>query len=185
MGNNADMRQSGAGVSSIEDHGAKLPESPDTLDFTGSTTATVDPSDPRRVIVNVTGGGGGGGGQTLDDVGLSDKTFSCPTSVSVGDVVYQSAADAVDRASATSTATLPAIGFVITKPTTTSCTVRKEGSITKSGLVPRAIYSVGLTPGTITNDVSAFVTGNVVQNVATAADATTLLLSINTNEVIF
>jgi hypothetical protein len=95
----------------------------------------------------------------------------------VRDAVYESAGvDTVDRANASSTATMPVIGFVIDKPTTTTCTVQFIGPIPGfSGLTTDAQYYMDTTNGGITTTPpSGIGSGKVIQKVG-IAKSTTLL----------
>lgn len=107
--------------------------------------------------------------------------YNCPVTVNPLDIVYLSAADTVDRASAASITTAPALGFVTSKPTPTTCTVlftdlELTGFV---GLIPTVDYFLGIGAGTITDDVSGFVSGNVVQAVGVARNPTTLVVEID------
>lgn len=131
------------------------------------------------------GGGGGGGppgppGPTGPaGVGVTDN-YNCPTSVAVNDVVYESAgSNNVDRANATSTATGPAIGFVISKPTTTTCIVQFMGPVSGfTGLTPDTQYYLTTANGAISTTPPSG-SGNTVQKVGVAKSTTVLEILID------
>lgn len=127
----------------------------------------------------VGGGGGGGSGVAVDSASL----YSCPATVAVRDVVYLSAADAVDKADADDPAKFPAIGFVVTKPSATTCTVRYAGELGGfSGLTLGSTYYSATTPGGIARVGDGdFPTalGSVVQELGFARNATTLAVVID------
>lgn len=89
----------------------------------------------NKLFEEIEESGGGGGG------GTPEETFSCDASVAVGDFVYvTTSTNTVEKAFAgTPSQTPDGIGFVVSKSTSTSCTVRYGG---KSG----SIFS-GLTAG--------------------------------------
>lgn len=69
----------------------------------------------------------------------------------VGDWVYLSAASTVALADADDAAKIPALGVIVSKQSTTSCTVRVSGLVTGlSGLTAAAVYYLSTTAGDIT-----------------------------------
>lgn len=112
-------------------------------------------------------------------VAAGASVWTCPAGVVVGDMVYISASDTVDRANATSIATAPAIGCVVSKPTATSASVLFDAQEVALflGLTPGAVYYLDTADGQITT-VAPAVVGNVVQRVGYARNATTLVLHI-------
>lgn len=112
--------------------------------------------------------------------GTSVTPYSCLSGLSVDDAVYISGNDAVSKASASSAATAPVLGFVLSKPTTTSCTVRWEGEITGfTGLVANTTYFLDTVAGGITANISGFVHPNIIQRVGIARNSTTLVLKVD------
>lgn len=112
-------------------------------------------------------------------------TWSCPSTVSVNDVVYVSGTNTVDKAvdGAPGAQHLPAIGFVVSKPTPTTCLVQYAGTLpnTFAGLVPGTLYYVSATtPGAIVPTGTIFPGGAIVQQVGVAKSTTTLLAQIAT-----
>jgi hypothetical protein len=120
-----------------------------------------------------TSGGGGGGG-------TASLTFSASCSISevVGDAVYLSAANTVARANASNAATAPVIGFIIEKPTASSCVVQTEGEFTyPSTLTARTTYYLNTVNGSITATPPSS-TGQVIQEIGTTLNTTKLLIKI-------
>lgn len=116
------------------------------------------------------------GGSSVDP---TKGTYACPAGVNVLDAVYASAPDTVDRAEA-DTAKIPCVGFVYTKPVATSAVIQYSGELAGfTGLVPGDTYWVGLTPGSITNDVDSYPLGAVVQEVGWARNTTTLVIMLD------
>ncbi len=107
-----------------------------------------------------------------------EGSWSCAASVAVLDVVYRSATDTVALADATADATMPAVGFVISKPTATTCIIARSGELPGfTGLDPSKDYFVSLTAGAITSTAPSS-TGEVVQRIGYARDSTTLVIEL-------
>jgi hypothetical protein len=105
--------------------------------------------------------------------------YACLASVSVRDAVYLSAADTVDKADADGVGTQPLIGFVVSKPTTTTCRVIYYGEIPGfSGLTIGVNYFLSETAGGITITAPT-VGGSIIQKVGFARSATTLVIFID------
>lgn len=67
----------GRGVGSIEDQTVPLSGSPSIIDFRGAgVLASLDPANPQRAIVTVSGGGGGGGGDVVGPAGATDNALA-------------------------------------------------------------------------------------------------------------
>jgi len=81
-----------------------------------------------------------------------DLEADCSLATVVGDAVYITGSSSVAPAMADSKLTMPAIGIVVEKLTSTSCKVRRFGEATVfAGLVAGATYRVSeLVPGAIT-----------------------------------
>jgi hypothetical protein len=125
--------------------------------------------------------GGGGGGGTASNL---QSTYSCAPSIAVNDVVYFSGTDTVALANAISISTAPAIGVVVAKPTSTTATVQWAGPATGfSSLTPDATYFLATTNGQITAS-PASATGNILQRLGVAEDATTLFLMVDRDFVV-
>lgn len=77
--------------------------------------------------------------------------YTCLTTDDIGEWVYVSAASTIALADADGSGTYPALGVIVAKPTTTSCTVRVAGLVTGlSGLTAGAVYYLDTTAGGIT-----------------------------------
>lgn len=183
MGSNADIRDSGNGLSRVADEGAvvDLSQIASTLDFRGDgVIAAIDPTDPTRLIITIPGAVGGGG----VSAGTVEGTFACTETEAVGDAVYLFGADAVRQADASSEATAPAIGIIKEKPTSTSCVVATDGELSGfSGLTVGDIYFLSKgSPGGITN---IPISGpGVSQKLGEARNSTTLIINIDSDFVI-
>jgi hypothetical protein len=112
-------------------------------------------------------------------------TFTCPAAVAVNDLVYVTAAgDTVDKATADQTLApafpRPGIGFVISKPTPTSCVVQSSGLLPNTfvGLTPGMLYYMGLVPGALVVEGTLMPGGSTNQQVGVAKNATELIAVI-------
>lgn len=77
--------------------------------------------------------------------------LTCLSGDAVGDAVYISAANTVAKADADDTAKIPAVGLIVSKQSSTSCTVRFNGLVTGlTSLTAGAIYYLSATAGAIT-----------------------------------
>lgn len=107
-----------------------------------------------------------------------DVLVPCEAAVAALDLVYQKAADLLAKADATALATMPAFGFVVSKPTPTTAFVRREGELPGFvGLTADVAYYAHTVAGAIST-VAPAVVGNVVQSVGRALNTTTLTVSI-------
>jgi hypothetical protein len=110
---------------------------------------------------------------------VSSAPLNCPAGVNLFDAVYATITnDSVDKANATSFATAPVFGFVITKPTATTCIVAYAGEVTGfAGLLAGEQYYLDTTNGAITL-IAPSGSGNIVQRIGSAKDATTLVVNL-------
>lgn len=115
---------------------------------------------------------------------LSGKPYTCPSAVSVGDAVFISGSDAVDRADASSNSTSPAFAIVRAKPTATTCLIQSSGEVDAfGGLTAGATYYLSdSTPGGIT--LTAPTSGSFQQALGFARNATTLVVIIDPRDVL-
>lgn len=114
----------------------------------------------------------------------SATAYICPATVVVGDAVYLSGADAVDKADADAALNRPAMGIVSAKPTTTTCTLRYSGELGGyTGLTPGATYYLSTVSGGI---VTPTPTGSNVlsQVLGDARNSTTLVIDIERNALL-
>ena len=142
------------------------------VELTPIVTLLTSPSSPPAMI--------GGGG----NVGL----YSCPSGVAVLDAVYSTGADTVDKAIATSVATLPAIGFVLSKPTITTAVVQYDGELAGfTGLIPDMTYFLSTTAGQIAKVGDAgfpISLTQCVQRLAFAKNTTTLVIETDRDFIV-
>lgn len=114
------------------------------------------------------------------------STYNCPSGVAVRDIVYISGSNAVDKANATSLATMSAIGIVVSKPTSTTAEVlispAEVGGF--AGLTPGAAYYVDTAVSGGLTLTPPNVVGQVNQRVGRARNATTMLVQLGEPTVI-
>lgn len=115
---------------------------------------------------------------------LGTKPYACPAGVAVGDAVYITGADAVDKADASAIGTSPAFGLVRFKPSTTECIVQSSGEMDVfAGLTAGDTYYLSAsTPGGITNVTPG--NGETVQPLGFARNGTTLFVLIDPKDVL-
>lgn len=138
------------------------------INFLGTgVTATANPTTGR---VDVTIPGNMDSGASSVDGG----PYTCTAAEQVGHAVYVTGAGEVRRADATDRATMPALGFIVSKSSDTQCMVRLRGPLAAfAGLSPGVIYTIAKgSPGSITGTVIS--APGVDQKVGTAMSATTL-----------
>ncbi len=110
----------------------------------------------------------------------SDVMVTVEAAVAVRDAVYLKASDLYAKANATSMATMPVWGFIVSKPTPTSGLLRSSGDLGGFvGLVAGTQYFAAMVAGQITATPPATpVSGNVVEGLGRAKDTTTLTISV-------
>ena len=86
-------------------------------------------------------------------VQVPDLEVDCSSGTVVGDAVYIAGSNLVQPAKANAQATMPAIGLVVSKVSSTHCFVRRLAETTVfSGLIPGDSYRISeITAGAITN----------------------------------
>jgi len=128
-----------------------------------------------------------GGTDPIPGIERLQDMYNCTLGETVLDLVYQSAGDEVQRADASGLATMPAIGFIESKPTGTSCVITTSGILSGflikyaggGGLTPDTTYFADPTnPGLITS-VPPSVGGQVSQVVGYAKNNDELLVSMD------
>lgn len=108
---------------------------------------------------------------------------ACQATDELGHFVYItgpliSGARQVTKVDITARATMPAIGLLVRKPTSTTCLVQTFGEIIASGLTPPARYYIGADSKiTDTPPVPGVGAEAVIQVVGAALDETTFLVS--------
>jgi hypothetical protein len=132
------------------------------------------------------GGGGGPHGAThvfngtdpIPNIETLEDLWICPAGVAIRDVVYEFGANNCDKANASTIATMPAIGVVMSKPTPTSCVVARSGEVAGFGVLTADVpYFVGTIAGTLTSSAPAG-TGRVVQPVGYARNTDVLVVEL-------
>lgn len=116
-----------------------------------------------------------------------ENAFTCLAGVGLLKLVYESAANTVVYANATSIATMPAIGITLFKPAavTTTVYVATVGEVAGFvGLTPDAPYFASeLAAGGITVTPPS-TPGNVVQQIGYAVNTTTLMVALQPHTVV-
>jgi hypothetical protein len=119
------------------------------------------------------------GGGSSSSVGM----FSCSAGLPVQKAVYLSAGDTVDLADADDNLKQPLIGFVKSKPTSTTARVQYHGEMSGfTGLVPGETYFLSTTPGEIVKAGDpGFPSniGDIVQRVGFAKNSDTLVVMVD------
>lgn len=107
--------------------------------------------------------------------------YACPAGVAVRDAVYLSGTLAVDKADATDRAKMPAVGFVVQKPTATTCILQDRGELSGFvGLTPQARYFFS-TGGAISTSAPTPNGASVEQQAGFAVSATILDIELGTS----
>ena len=122
---------------------------------------------------------------SCDDCDGISVLYDGPT-VDVGDAVTMAGLNAVIQADASLSWQNPVIGVCIEKPTPLVALVQLSGEVNvfPASLTPGAKYFLDKSAGAITTDVSAFVTGDVVQLLGIAKTDSTLTLAIGTRTIL-
>lgn len=117
-----------------------------------------------------TGGSGGGASLTFE--------ANCSINEVVGDAVYLSGSNTVAKANASDISTSPVIGFIVEKPTSTSCVVQTEGEFSyPSPLSSNTVYFLDTVGGGITTTPPSS-SGNVLQELGTSLNNGSLLIKL-------
>ena len=130
--------------------------------------------------------GGGSGG-----VAESGNYPFIPGNIDVGDIVYLTLSDVVERASAVNKNTQPVLGVVISLLTSPSAiaTIQYSGELTLSGTFSNLIigaqyYLSNVTPGKIMSDIGGLTSNNILQKIGTAKDQNTLIIDIDQDIIV-
>jgi hypothetical protein len=120
----------------------------------------------------------GGGSFNLSDL---DIDYTCTATEQIGDAVYQSGNGIVSQADNAIIGTARVVGFIASKPTTTSCKVRTGYPLSGfTGLVFDKTYFLGLA-GAITATPPSI---GVLVKLGNANNTTSLLININSQRII-
>jgi hypothetical protein len=108
--------------------------------------------------------------------------WDCPVGVGVGNAVYQTGPNSVDQADNGSSATMPCVGVVLSKPTPTTCLATRQGIVNgypALTFIPKELYYVG-TSGSIVSGPGVPITpGTVVHEVGFAKTETSLIVVLD------
>lgn len=109
---------------------------------------------------------------------ITPQVYSCPAGIQVSQGVYISGSLAVDLCDPSDSTKMPAVGFVVSKPTTTTCLVQKNNELGGfSGLVPGTRYWFdATTPGGITRVTPTH--PNIEQQAGIAISNTALIIQL-------
>lgn len=112
----------------------------------------------------------------------AQQIYTCPMGATVRQLVYQSGDGAVDLADASDPLKMPAIGYIVSKPTPTTCVIQDEDELGGFvGLTPDVPYYVSpTTPGDHTPTLPDVLAGEVVQQVNTPKTAAIIRIEIST-----
>jgi len=113
--------------------------------------------------------------------------WDCPSTVAVGDAVYQTGNNAVDKADNGSIATMPCVGIVYAKPSTTTCLVTRQGIV--NGYPPftftvKEIYYVGVAGGLVVGAGIPTAPGAIVHEVGFAKNDTALVVALDADHIV-
>jgi hypothetical protein len=118
------------------------------------------------------------GTDPVPQIEVLEELWNCTVTEQVRDIVFDNVANGVRQANATSTATMPVVGVITSKPTPTTCIVARSGEVTGfAGLVVGQEYYASTTAGQISILVPLG-SGQVAQYVGYAKNATTLVVQI-------
>lgn len=116
--------------------------------------------------------------------GAVQGDYNCAATVDVLDVVYLISPNTIEEADNDGASTYLVVGAVVEKPTSTTAKVQYSGEIVGySGLTPGETYYLSDTPGEITITPPS-TTGQRLQKVGFAKNATTLVLMIDRDFII-
>ena len=109
--------------------------------------------------------------------------YNCSVSVQLLDAVFIDAADSVDRANSSSISTMPVIGIVTEKPTSTTCKVQRNGAIAGfSGLTVKEAVFVDTSDGGISTTIP-IASNAIKQKIGIAKDTNEIQLEIGAIEI--
>lgn len=115
-------------------------------------------------------------GGSSDSLVSGTGEYAVPMASVVGQLVYISGDKTADIADNSSTATAPARGVIIAKPTAIRATLLFSGKVDGySGLTPKEMLFLGSSGGLITDSSLPTNPGEVVQKVGVAVSPTTVL----------
>lgn len=114
------------------------------------------------------------------------NAFSCPVTVQIGDAVYQTGIDSVDKVDCTDIMKMPCVGVVERKVGVGVCVVVQSGNVINPGwsFTTKLTYHAG--PGGTIVSAAALpsVPGTVVQEIGYAKDATTFVVVLDRDWIV-
>jgi hypothetical protein len=110
---------------------------------------------------------------------ILEGSWGCTVTEQVGDAVFENVSNSVRQANASSPATMPVIGIIIQKLSSTSCIIARSGEVTLPGplVVGQEYYASPTVPGQLTTAVPT-ASGQVAQYVGYAKNTTTLVIQL-------
>lgn len=109
------------------------------------------------------------------------SVFNCPSGVQVGDPVYQSGINTVDKADCSDSGKMPCVGIVDSKPTSTTCSVVSNGPVFKSawGLTVKETYFVGPGTGLVLGAALPSTPGTIIHEIGYAKTSETFIVTLD------
>ena len=118
------------------------------------------------------------GTDPVPQIEVLEGLWSCTVTEQVGDAVFENVANAVRQSNASSTATMPIIGVIISKPTPVTCVIARSGEVIVPGpLTVGQEYYASTTPGQLTATPPTL-SGQISQYVGYARNTTTLVVQL-------
>jgi len=118
------------------------------------------------------------GSDPVPRIEVLEGAWTCTLGEAVRDVVYEAGSNLAREANANSSATMPAIGIIVQKPTGTSCIIARSGEVDGfSGLSVGSQYFVDTTSGQITST-PPIGSNRIVQRVGYAKTSTILMVQL-------
>lgn len=114
---------------------------------------------------------------------ISISGLSCTANEMIGDAVYFSSANTVSRANALNISFARVVGFIESKQSATSCTIKTSGFISLSGLTSYSQYFLSETDGQISTSIPIG-TGKVIVKLGISQSATKFLINISPERVV-
>ena len=119
------------------------------------------------------------GTDPIPQIEVLETEWTCPATVTLRDVVYQTGTGSVDKAQANATTTMPALGVVRAKPTSTTCIIARSGEVPGYTLTAdNYYYASSTTAGGITLTPPS-TSGDVIQQIGYAKTATDLVVELS------
>jgi len=113
----------------------------------------------------------------------TEVIYNCASGIKKGDVVYISGIDTVDLADNNNLTTVPCIGMVESKPSSTTCKVKNSGEIEglAFSITPGQKYYLGTAGGVTTTPPTA--SNTIVQIIGVGVKTGVMLMTLSYNFV--